>query len=295
MDSLRKVQETAINNKVYGQGHISGYYIEVDKRKRGKVVKDLMVAGMIADRGDDTYTTTDVAYNSLGGAKPDLVDLYHVNRLNDYDVQNLANHRSPPGVYFCDLSLEERKWVADHIQDYTLALSSSYDTPRKWVPFALGTAQSISDSLYVTDAALDAALADKVRNWRIAQSYERNLAWALEHLLGLPEDDAKHFVIQSEDHHPLWGADNVTRLGPEASKWATEMREAMAETMTRLAEVAKQLNRLAAVEQAVGKIGGWEKFAADYRAKVEQAIDKAEDKDKSKDAVNADSANNASV
>jgi len=109
---------------------------------------------------------------------------------------------------------------------------------------------------------------------RIKSIYNQNIAWGLKELCGVSEDDAS--LMSSGDSSGVYIPSRTFNEEKTERDWAEIHRNGMTNSENALAFHTRKLEALHRIQIAVAKYGGWEKFSADYRQRIEDHVRKAD-------------------
>lgn len=265
---LPGLQTVALNSAIRNvPARQSENFVEPDGRRREAALRRLEQAGLVRRPGNGNVTIEEAVLDLIKPVKPDLV-AYQAPRLEAL----LRSHRERHLVYcvaWANLAPAEQLYVLRHREQYRVAMVDNFGG-FKWAPLIPSAERpTFGGSVYVADDALVEAVAKAERSRRVASMLRDNLAWATEHLLGLPED----FPARSGEHSSCPFGGPSLAFGPEPSAWAEEAERKAAALAERIAELQAMRQQLADLQGAVARKGGWNKFTAEYQARIEAYVD----------------------
>ncbi len=235
--------------------------VDSDGRSRARTLRAVLAEGWLqedadAERaGSPFYVVRDEVVNEVVASKPDLVALKKLDSMADYMLREVR------GALVDELSTEALRYVAEHMSDYRF-----FDA---WGKDRTAELDSYWRELYVRDDAFDAALAALLDKARLVTLTKANLAWGLVSAGAAREEDKDVFKAG-----PFGGptfSDDPDKWGQDAERVAASLREDIARAQSKLDAVVK-------ADAFVRGQGGWDKFVAEYRVRLAEALKEEEAK-----------------
>lgn len=305
---LTTLQTTAQLHAVYGdpdtKPRINTALIEKDGRKLKAALRELVDAGYIeeADKPGDYRSITPKARGEIVGVEPDLVAIWkekHIDKDGRWD-----DRKNWPflrvGLYggLIDLTVEQLEYVLRHHETYNWYVVNSWAMQHSnrlgtndlrgvhTLPEArdynnrvrnLPTGERLSESeIVVADTALEGFYANFVFDRRVNESFAKNLPWGLVTLGVVTEEEGELIRSGGFGGGPLLLGSRQLGAGDEPANWGTVLDGQIDRLVTELAGIPVRLAVLRKIDKGVAALGGWDKFRADMRAKLVEALRKQE-------------------
>lgn len=256
--------------------------IEPDGRKLKVLLKAMRAEGFVEAVDPENparVVITSKAYDALVPVQPDLVSHVPSNltttehsRPSDYDFD-----KARPGVEWHAASYDDRggltaaekRWVLEHPSDYQLGLWNR--VTGEWLDWPHDRKNLPSDwTVLVRDRAYQDRISELRFAARLADLTPRNIAWGLVTAGFAEESDADVFKA-NDGGGPGFSPFNGV-FGKDPARWGEEVAKRAAYLESR---IERDRRHAAALRVTLGRVeaaGGWEKFAADYRERLVEAI-----------------------
>jgi hypothetical protein len=288
--------------KVQGWGfHAHPESLEGDGRKLKKTMRELVEAGYLSQSGLK-YTVTNKLYEEIVPEPVDLIAIWEHDRKDGWNKR-----REYPFVRFDKLTHGQKKTVlecAGHYQwfvcnhtplQYDLSVLQPTDMAEIINP-DVGLADKVKAMVEVVKDALRKekragnfpeteivlkikGLTDYIDRTLAAEKfdalYRSNLKWALSSLDVLPSEEAKEIVSSEEPGWVLGGGAN-SNLGTDPEKWGETLTERITSAKEAIERHTKRLAIMERIEQGVAKMGGWDAFREQYKAKLTEQLAKGD-------------------
>lgn len=244
-----------------------------DGRKRDKTLRMLTEEGYIQREKPGTpLHPTHKAYDEVEAVRPDLIKkvFERSNPPADMDEYNRW-----PGVPYNDLTLGERKWVAEHAVQYDFFHFDWAWTQRGPQPIDRKDADawfSFNKSVWLSDGDYRVKLEDCKTEWRFQRARSRNLAWGLEDQKRIDPVD-KDIFAQSRDDDFFFGR-NEYAFGHDPSKWEEELKKQVEACRDDIAALTRRANVLLLTQDKISDTGGWEAFLKAYDERIREELAK---------------------
>ncbi len=258
---------TWLFSKLYNrEPYVSKSEIESDGRSQKRAVREAIEAGWIAehDPEKESIVATDKAANEIVAVKPDLVELAGIATQSNYNLRELY------GVSIGNVELPVLRWIVEHRDEYTFTTSrepvvdlSAYHPVR------------YGESLFVRDDAFLRARDERIFRLRVEEAVSSNFSWGLARAGHVEPVDEDVFLISDGGLH-FGGGGHY--FGKDPSKWEAQAREIVASLRERIASDTRKVNVILRTNAAIAAAGGWDKFVAEYRARIEAALLKQDEK-----------------
>lgn len=249
-------------------------YLVDDGRKRERIMRVLTEEGFIQREKPGTpLLPTRKAYDAISAEKPDLTKKVFDKPYPPKDQNDLQR---VPGVTWHELSLAERKWVAEHRDEYEYfhfdvnwAHQGKKPADRKdasaWFSF--------HKSMWLADAAYNTELERRQFEVRFNDARKQNLAWGLADQKLIEEIDADIFKSRGDDAGPFWGG-GAYRFGNDPAKWEEELKKQVSTARDEIAKLTRRANVLLATQGKILEAGGWEAFLKKYDERLLEELKK---------------------
>jgi len=292
--------KTLVNNKVYGYpNHITSHYLETDKRKTAKTMRELVAAGYLSQTGDK-YTITNKLWDETPTESVNLFDIWEkdrkdgwnqrknftfvrFNRLTDGQKVTMlatAGHYEWSICYVGPLDYQQHSGYGD--------LSVGIDNPDVELGMKVrGLREDHAEVLkkqkrggfnpefevIIAKRTLTDYIEKTLAQEHFDALYKSNLKWALSALGVVPEDDAKEIVSSDE---PGWvlGGGNDGNLGADPLKWGTTLQEKITAAKESIERVTRRLAIMEQIDSNVTDMGGWDVFREQMAAKLREELAK---------------------
>lgn len=289
---MNRIRETLLENYIHQRLQNRDWNVvpnnfEGDRRKQGRVMRELVEAGYLWQSGD-TYKVSDKAFDEL---ESEPLDLW-----KEWQKQHEHRYKQVPFVQWSFLTNGQRKLVLLNQSDYEFFLVHENITrfqqsgnERDIVgPFLLKDYKEIEDAasaaktehdknryprfeVCITNKKLTDAIAEYNNSKKFGELKVRNLSWGLEKLGLLSEVDADSFGSSRSDSllGSGWG-----NLGEDPEKWGNNLDEQTNKLRDRILDYEQKLNRFKLLQEKMKEFGGWEKFLEAYSAKLKEELEK---------------------
>ena len=304
---FKKLVEILIKSKISGRRPAIGdYQISTDGRRRKRIIRELVEEGLITVQwekpGEATeyYLVNDLVFDQFEVdcylQKPDLIgflkdDSYHLKDIRNHG--RTSNSYQEHGVCLSDLPLEQQVYVVKNPDEFGFL----YYGYGKIDEFEFGKVEELEDklgrfpagTLCVFTKEFDLFVEVNKFEGKVIRSMNSNVAWGLEHLVGVSEEDAD-LGYSGKDHDRYPRSLSTHSDEPiEIGDWGGRLEESARTMLDRIAYATRRHAAIVEIEKAVAAYGGWGKFQHDLQANIEKAL-RAEDAAK-KSKVEEDRAN----
>lgn len=247
----------------------TSYFVD-DGRKRDKVIRILSEEGYLTRNEEGIVFPTSKAYDNLVAEKPDFVR------------KNFGGSSSPtkreelervPGVPWSELTLAERKWVAEHRAEYQFFhFDSNWSHRGKTVvdPTNIDAWLAYNKPIWISDATYDAELNKRLYEARFNYARGRNLAWGLEDQKLIENVDKDVFENLNDDAG--FFARFTHHFGLDPTKWEEESHKLIEKCREEIAKLTRRANVLIETNQKIARRGGWEAFLKKYDERLHEEL-----------------------
>jgi len=246
---------------------VSADSLEGDGRKQPKALKALEAEGFI-HQGEKGWLATSRAYDEMIAVKPDVCALLNTAR-DEWAVKQVH------GAFLDHLTHEERKYIVEHMSEYTLLESVGMGDARPF-DFTSDVVLFGRGDLIVSDDSFVQAKATRLREIRFERAYKANLAWGLTELGIIQEVDAD--VFKAAGDGPLGLGPPSVVFGDDPVKWGEQATRGVERMREQIAKATRYANVLASAEVKIAAFGGWPVVLEAYKAKLVQALEEQERK-----------------
>lgn len=285
------VLRTVYENKVYGTSlEVNANYLEGDKRKQKKRLRELEQAGVIEQAGESWRVTTKL-WDELPCEAIDLFAIWEASRKGWNERKDLplvrvnalswgqkktlllcaghydwALHYASPLVYATMPQLGDHIPIANPEGD----LPSSVRVSTEFVEACVkGRGNRTADvEIVIGRDSLNEYARKKLASEKLEDAYRRNLKWGLVNAGAATEEDAKAFDATGMPSFMTSTPD----LGDEPTKWGERLVEAAKQQREKAERALRRADALERIAAGVDSAGGWERFLADYRAALADKI-----------------------
>jgi hypothetical protein len=254
--------------------------VEADGRKARRILKDLEAAGYIERPKDwstsrpEAWHATSRAFDEVVANKPDLCI-----PLKKYEPAkaDLWSVRRENGVFWSHLSEGERKYIVEHVSEYTF-VEVKHDGPVVVEPRRL----RLQDA-QVQDQTFRDTKATLVFDVQFEKALREHLGWGLANLGLIAKADEDVFAART-DSPPLHFSSN-RMFGFKPEQWGEDAAKGLTTLREQIAKATRAANVLVEAEEKIQAFGGWEKVLAAYKDLLREALLKAIEKEKAEHAA----------
>lgn len=287
----KRIREILLDNYISQQARhkewtVSPFNFEHDKRKQGRVMRELVQAGYLWQSGE-TYKVSGKVFDELQSEPLDLWE--------EWQKQNERRVKKLPFVQWDFLTHGQRKLVLLTAENYEFFLVhenivryQQNGNERDIVgPFLFKDYEEVHDKacadktehdknrfpvfeICITNKKLSAAIQEHDAAMQFAELKVRNLSWGLEKVGLLSEVEANHFGSSRQE--PLLGS-GWGNLGEDPEKWGSNLDEQANKLRDKILDYENKLSRMKLLQEKMKEFGGWEKFLEVYTAKLKEQLE----------------------
>jgi hypothetical protein len=288
-----------VNNKAFGYPNkVHANYMEPDRRRVKKVMRELVTAGYVSQTGEE-YTATDKLWQEVVTEPVDLIAIWEKDRTDGWNKR-----KQLPFVRFLDLTTGQKKTVmecAGHYQWFVChSVPLSYETPIQDGDLSdaiVDPDTNLGEKVAAASRAMKAKLAEQKRGGhfpdteivlklpgltahvektlaaeKFAALYAQNLKWGLTVLNVATNEDAKE-IVTSDEPEWLFGTNN-SNLGADPAKWGEKLKGRIQNAREGIVRLQNRLAIMESIDAGVEALGGWDVFNEQYRAKLVEELAK---------------------
>lgn len=275
-------------------------YFEHDKRKLKGVLRKLMEAGYIvqlpetADRGV-RYNATEKLWDDMLSQPVDLVKVWETKGTEHYpcvfDMFQVDRFSGPEIKYLMEHA-DEFQWYVVDSTPFDYPNSSRFrseagfsEEKRGWWEGPMTMAEALArrnevkgkgrsgiTTFAVSSETLKEHIRNKTRAKKFTECFNTNIAWGLN-AVGVLTDEQTDIVSKLSGDEGLFSR---AVFHKDPTKWQEELREGLKHKLEKLGQLQQEITALHQINQGIQDQGGWDKFLADYKAKLAEALDKQE-------------------
>lgn len=270
---IESAQKTIAGSRLFGldEPALNQFEVETDGRKRKRVVRELYNLKIIKSTSPVGAYSKNYLINeeeilsAFPGRPPDLVDYFHADMSADIRPQHEEH-----GIPFNELTAGEKLWVATHPADYSFCLWNQWDGARD---FELGSwPDRFRNTVLVSTDEYKEYVNGILRKEKLERLKELNVPWAMEHLLGLSEEEANMF--SGGRGRAGFGYSSTVHVGPDPREWWDKIHEEREKAEALIEKLSRKVKILGFLEGRLNEQGFSQYVSEEYTKALKEFMDK---------------------
>ena len=256
--------------------------IESDKRKRAKVIQELIDDGYIAGvcGNDSTYIATEKTLEFRESVTPYDLKLKWMERNKSPYYQGKTVHHPISAAVFGDAIVEMKDdpsllWYVGHRSDMINMKYSEAMTYREAMDAIRNSDGNHERILAVSSLEHEAFVKETLEKEHFMSLYLRNLDWGLKTLLIAGEED----VIPTQLVYSRGWPGVINDSAKTDAEWEPNLLDSIERLTKSIAERTVTLALLKQIKTNVESFGGWDKFKEAYALRLKEELAKRNDED----------------
>jgi hypothetical protein len=288
---------------------VSDVSLESDGRRRGRVVKEAVAAGLIRDVGRDAWqgNAYEVMPDIMQTLTPQLPELI-TSWSSLYERYSHKNAYARPWIRLEELTIAEQfgaikseavDWfiVATVPYEYHASFADDAETVLTNAPpasayqrYFAGPFRSLDEAvtaktgkpsvcLALSSPELRQFVADKFAEEKLQRTFAANLLWGLVTMEIVPKDllfgpdDKPTMDSQLVEGHSLRLSSDMNPPSCRAEvRWDANLAESVERIKSRIERLQVKLEQLRAIDKNVAKFGGWDRFKEALESRLRSSL-----------------------